>query len=160
MEDMAMTIQDTTSEDALKNALEAFETNLATPVISGELSGWVRGVQKSWSETSSQVHYTVKHLHPREFEEMGGADPELLPRIEQLEAEDAALEEDREKLSTAISRFVEHAPKLEPDEGKAGQHTKKLVDEGLAFIARVRKQQVAIKTWFVEAFNRDRGAVD
>jgi hypothetical protein len=35
-----------------------------------------------------------------------------------------------------------------------------LIDEGLTFIARVRKQATAIQTWFVEAFNRDRGAVD
>jgi hypothetical protein len=160
MEDAAMTPQEATSDDALKNALAAFETSLATPVISGELDDWVQGVQKTWLEVSGQFHYALKHLHPRQFKEMGSADPELLPRVEQLQREDAALEEDRDKISTAVKRFVEHAPKLEPDEGKAGQHTKKVVDEGMTFIARVRKQEVAIKTWFVEAFNRDRGAVD
>jgi hypothetical protein len=155
-----MTTQSATPENALKDALTSFETSLTTPVVSGELSDWLGGVQKSWSEASGQVHYNLKHLHPRQFEGMGTADPELLPRVEQLQAEDLAIEEDREKLSTAIKRSGEHVPKLEPDEEKAQQHTKKLVDDGVGFVARVRKQEVAIQTWFVEAFNRDRGAGD
>jgi hypothetical protein len=74
--------------------------------------------------------------------------------------EDAAIEKDRKTFDQAVSRIATHVPKLEPDEEKAQQHVKKLVDEGMAFVARVRKQEVAIQTWFVEAFNRDRGAGD
>jgi hypothetical protein len=155
-----MSTQQAVSENALKNALTAFETSLATPVISGELANWLRGVQAAWTDASEQVHFSVKHAHPRQFEEIGSADPELLPQTEQLQAEDAAIEEERERFSTALKRSAEHIPKLEPDEGKAQQHTKKLVDEGLALITRVRKQEVAIGTWFVEAFNRDRGGGD
>lgn len=155
-----MATQQATPDSALKDALTSFETCLATPIISGELVDWLGGVNKSWAEVSGQIHYSVKHSHPRQFQEMGSADPELLPRIEQLQAEDVAMEVDRERLATAIKRSTEHVPKLEPDEEKAQQHTNKLVDEGMAFIARVRKQEVAIQTWFVEAFNRDRGAVD
>jgi hypothetical protein len=149
-----------TVEDGLKAALDALETSLVSPVISGELTDWVRSVQKSWSEASSQIQSAVKHSHPQQLEEIGGADPELLPRVEQLQAEDLAIEEDREKLATAVQRVAEHVPKLEPDEEKARQHTDKLVEQGVTFINRVRKQEVAIKTWFVEAFNRDRGAGD
>ena len=148
------------SESALKASLAAFETSLATPIVSGELAEWIEAVQKTWTEASAQLHYQVKHRHPQQYEQISKEDPELLPRVEQLQAEDRAIEEEREKLSHTVSRTTQHAPKLEPDEGKAQQHTKKLVDEGMAFIARVRKQEVAIETWFVEAFNRDRGAVD
>jgi hypothetical protein len=158
MEALAMATQQAAPENALKDALTSLETTLATPVISGELADWIKGVQKAWTEASGQIHYSVKHSHPRQFEEIGSADPELLPRIEQLQAEDTAIEEDRERFATSIKRSTEHIPKLEPDEGKAQQHTKKLVDEGMAFITRVRTQEVAIQTWFVEAFNRDRGA--
>jgi hypothetical protein len=155
-----MIYQDATAADALKESLAVFETSLATPVISGELADWLGGMQKAWREASSQIHYHIKHLHPRQFEGIGNADPELFPRVEQLQAEDAAIEAEREMFSNVVKRVAEHAPKLEPDEGKAEERTKKLVDEGMAFIARVRKQEVAIQTWFVEAFNRDRGAVD
>ena len=75
-------------------------------------------------------------------------------------AEDAAIEQDREKLHHTVQRMAEHVPKLAPDEDKAVRHTAKLVDGGVALVARVRKQEVAVQTWYSEAFNRDRGAVD
>jgi hypothetical protein len=155
-----MITEKTKTEDGLKLALAEFETSLGTPVISGELADWVEAVKKTWDEASAQIHYHVKHSHPRQYEQIGKEDPELLPRVEQLQAEDLAIEAARETLSNTVKRTAEHVPKLEPDEGKAQQHTKKLVDEGLAFIARVRKHETAIQTWFVEAFTRDRGPVD
>ena len=148
------------SESELKEALSAFETSLATPLVSGELADWVESVQKSWAEVSAQIHYHVQELHPRQYDQIAKEDPELLPRVEQLQNEDALIEQEREKLNQIVSRTAEHAPKLEPDEGKAQQHTKKLIDEGMAFNTRIRKHEVAIQTWFMEAFNRDRGAVD
>jgi hypothetical protein len=128
--------------------------------MSGELADWLEALQKTWHEASAQIHYAVKHDHTRQFDQISKQDPELLPRIQQLQAEDQAIEADRESLNQLIDRIATHAPKLEPDEGKAEEHTKNLVDVGLGFVARVRKQEVAIHTWYLEAFNRDRGAVD
>lgn len=147
-------------QNDLKTALSNFETSLLTPTVSGELPAWMDEVQKSWAEASAQIHYQVRHLHPRQYEEISKQDPELLPRIELLKAEDEAIEQQREQLAQLINRIGEHAPKLEPDEEKAEKHVKALVDEGTTFLIRVRKQEVAVQTWYVEAFNRDRGAVD
>ena len=150
----------TTAEDELKVVLAAFETSLATPVVSGELTEWLDAVKQSWTEASEKIRYQAKHEHSRQFEQIAKADPELLPRVEQLQAEDTVIERDLETLSQIILSTSAHVPKLEPDEEKALHHIKRLVDEGMAFILRVRKQEVAIQTWFVEAFNRDRGAGD
>jgi hypothetical protein len=148
------------SPDELKTALSTFETSLLTPTISGELATWLEEVQKTWDEASTQIHYHLKHLHPRQFDEISKQDPELFPKIEQLQAEDEAIEQQRAQLSQLIGRVGQHAPKLEPDEEKAQKYTKSLVDQGTAFLTQVRKQEVAVQTWYVEAFNRDRGAVD
>ena len=148
------------SQDDLNAVLTKFETNLLRPAISGELASWLEDVQKSWEEASAQIHYYIKHLHPRQYDEIAKQDPELLPRIEQLRADDEAIEQQRSKLSKSIGRVGEHAAKLEPDEEKAEKYTKAIVEDGTAFIIRVRKQEVAVQTWYVEAFNRDRGAVD
>jgi hypothetical protein len=150
----------TNTESDLKTALAAFETSLSTPIISGELAAWVGEVQKAWEEASAQVHQSVKHLHPRQFEEIAEQDLELLPQIERLRAEDEAVERDREHIGNMVERDAQHVPKLEPDEAKAQKHVQNLIDEGLAFITRVRKQEVASETWLVEAFNRDRGTAD
>jgi hypothetical protein len=145
-------------DDALKAALSNFETSLATPVVSGELADWLDTLKKSWANASAKIHAAAVRGHASELEQIGSADPELLPRVEQLQAEDAAIEHARQSFDQAMSRIATHAPKLEPDEEKAQQHVRKLVDEGMALVTRVRKQEVAIQTWFVEAFNRDRGA--
>ena len=156
----AAMIQTPNPQNDLKAALADFETNLVRPIVSGELTSWLDEVKKSWTEASAQVHYHLKHLHPRQYDEIAKQDPELLPRIELLKAEDEEVERQRERLAVTMNRVAEHAPKLEPDEEKAQKHTKQLVDEGTAFLARVRKQEVAVQTWYVEAFNRDGGAVD
>jgi hypothetical protein len=144
----------------LRIVLADFETALETPIISGDLAAWIDELQQAWEEASAQVHYHVKHLHPRQFDEMAKQDSELLPRIDLLKGEDKAIETQREQISHAIRRVAEHAPRLEPDEEKAQQHTKTLIDDAMAFLARVRKQEVAVQTWYVEAFDRDSGAVD
>ena len=150
----------TNHENDLKIALTNFETSLVTPIVSGELATWIEAVQNGWSEASAQIHYHIKHLHPRQYDEISKQDPELLPRIELLKAEDEAIEQQREQFSSVVSRVSQHAPKLEPDEEKAQKYTKTLADDGTAFLGRVRKQEVAVQTWYVEAFNRDGGAVD
>jgi len=147
-------------EAELRAALDRFETSLETPIVSGDLASWGENLKCAWAEVNSQVHFQSKHLHPREYEAIANQDPALLPRVERLVAEDDAIEECRERISRTVSRFAEHAPTLEPDEGKAQQHAKVLIDDGLAFINRVRKQSVAIRTWYSEAFDRDQGAVD
>jgi hypothetical protein len=148
------------SHDELKSVLTEFETSLLRPTVSGELTSWLEEVQKSWDKASAQIHYHVKHLHPRQYDEIAQQDPELLPRIDQLRAEDQVIEQQREQLSQAIGRVGQHVPKMEPDEEKAQKHTKTIVDAGTAFLTQVRKQELAVQTWYVEAFNRDGGAVD
>jgi hypothetical protein len=150
----------TNSETELREALASFETSVATPIVSGELPDWTDKVQKAWSEASAQVHYHVKHLHPRQYQEISSEDPALFQQVELLKAEDETLEQQREKLNQKVTSVTTHAPKLEPDEGKANNHVQSLIDEGLAFVVRARKQEVAVQTWYVEAFNRERGGGD
>jgi hypothetical protein len=150
----------TASEAAFKTALDAFDRSLVRPIISGELPAWVLEVQETWREAAGQIYYQIKQSHPRQYEEIAQQDPELLPRVDLLKREDAAIEEQCEKINESVVRVAEHIPKLEPDEEKAQKYTKALVDDGLAFTVRIRKQVVAVQTWYIEAFNRDRGAVD
>ena len=147
-------------EAELKTALDVLETSIATPIVAGDLAAWIGDVEQSWSDAAAQIHCHVQQMHPRQFEEIAEQDLELLPQIDMLKAEDAAIERQREKLSQEVTRLAQHLPRLEPDEEKAMKHTKSFVDEVTRFIARVRKQAVGIQTWYVEAFNRDRGAVD
>lgn len=124
-------------EAELKAALDNFETSIATPIVAGDSATWIEDVERSWAEAAAQVHYHVKHLHPRQFEEIAAQDPELLPRVDVLQAEDAAIEDQRGKLSQSVTRLAQHVPRMQPDEEKALKYTKPFVDEATAFVARV-----------------------
>src|SRR5688572_9124599 len=81
-------IQTPDPQHDLKTALSDFEVNLVRPIVSGELTAWLEDVKRSWEDASVQVHYHLKHLHPRQYDEIAKQDPELLPRLELLKAED------------------------------------------------------------------------
>jgi hypothetical protein len=150
----------TNPETALRDALTAFETSVTAPVVSGELSDWIDKVKKSWRIAAERIGQEVKELHPQVFGEIAEADAALLRQVELLRAEDEAIAIDLAELDQTMSRLVEHLPKMEPDEAKAQPHIQKLGEKSVALVTRVRKQDVAVKTWFAEAFNRERGGGD
>jgi hypothetical protein len=144
----------------LKAALERFETCLLSPILAGELVDWVAEAQKTWCDAAARFRQHASELHPRQYKQISKEDPELLPRTEKLQAEDAEIGEDVEEFDRAFRRFAEHAPKFEPDEEKIVRHAQKVIDDGVALVTRIRKQEAAVQTWFIESFNRDRGVAD
>jgi len=155
-----MSITHTEPELELQASLARFETCLETPVVAGELIGWTDALQGAWSGLSAQVRQHLTELHPRLYQQISNQDPELLPRTEKLQAEDTGIAQDRAVFDRLLQHFVEHTPRFEPDEEKIANHTRSLVSKGIALVNRVRKQEVAVQTWFVEAFTRDRGVAD
>jgi chromosome segregation ATPase len=141
---------------ALRDALEAFETRLATPVVSGELKTWAAAVSQAWATLAVEVKNRLEH-HQEQLATIANQDPELLPRVEQLKGEDESIRRDIETLSTTIERLTPRAEKVEPHEGRLGAEVEAASAQGIAFVNRIRKQEVALRTWFQEAFNRDRG---
>jgi hypothetical protein len=144
----------------LKNSLDALETSIATPIVAGDLAAWIDTVNDSWTQAASQIQLHLDDLHLQQFEEIANQDPELLPRVDALKAEDESIKAQLITLDLMVGRSAQHVPRLAPDEEKAAKFTKRLIDDTTQFIARVRKQAVAVQTWYVEAFQRDRGAVD
>jgi hypothetical protein len=150
----------TLPDQELKAAIERFEMCLLSPIVAGELIDWVAEIQKTWCDATQQIRQHTSDLHPRQYKQISKEDPELLPRTEKLQAEDAVIEENVEEFDRALRRFAEHAPKFEPDEEKIAHHAQKLIDQGVALVTQVRKQEAAVQTWFMEAFTRDRGVAD
>lgn len=150
----------TDTEHDLRAALDEFETSLAIPVVSGELDAWSQQVRAAWAKVSAQVQRHLTQLHPKQLKQIGQEDPELLTQVDNMQAEDAALEEGRVCLDGIIERLARLAPKVEPDERKFHEYQAQLQKDGVDFLSRVKKQQVAMQTWFQEAFNRDRGVAD
>jgi hypothetical protein len=148
------------TDHELKESLDIFETALATPVVSGELAVWSDQVRAAWGTLSPLVERQVTRLHPEQYDEMTKQDPELFAHVENLKAEDAEIETNRQAVDRLVGHLTNLAPLIEPDERKFHDLQARLCDDGVKFVTRVRHQQVAVQTWYVEAFNRDRGNVD
>jgi hypothetical protein len=150
----------TEADRGLKDALDAFETALITPVVSGELAVWSDEVRAAWARLSPLVDEQLSQAHARQYEEMTQQDPEIFAHVDNLKAADAALRAEHQELGQLVNRLTNLAPLIEPDERKFNDLQARLRNDGVAFVAGVKKQQVAVQTWYIEAFNRDRGNVD
>ena len=144
----------------LHSALEALEASLEAPVVPGELESWIRTVQESWTGMAAILAIELEQRHPEQLDEIASQDDEMLPQVEKLREEDQFIMEQFEEVSRLVQQLADRAPKIEPHEQRADQAVQKLIDDGIGLIVRTRKQEAALKTWFVEAFNRDRGIAD
>jgi hypothetical protein len=144
----------------LRAALEAFETALETPLVSGEHATWSERVLETWSALKARIDRQMDELHPQLFDEILENDAELAQRIEQMRAEDEALRRELHLLDARIATLSRRTPFAERDELRTTDEREDLANDGIAFVVRMRKQEVAVQTWFVEAFNRERGTGD
>jgi hypothetical protein len=145
---------------SVQNVQASIMSSTDTPIVSGELAEWSAEVSAIWAMLSPLVQQQVVRLHPKLYDEITNQDPELFAHVDKLKVEDASLEETRSCLDENVSRLVKFAPLVEPDERKFHDLQAKLRKDGVDFTNRVKQQQVAVQTWYVEAFNRDRGVAD
>jgi hypothetical protein len=148
------------SATELNDALAHLETALITPLVSGELESWTRAAQEAVDKLSATLPAYLKNvLHPQ-YAEIARSDPELLPRVEQLIAEDHNLVLDQDAYRTRFGEFVKRATPIKKDEAQVSSERQKLEQDGLDLILRIKRQRTAADTWLAEANYRDRGAVD
>jgi hypothetical protein len=144
----------------LNDALAQSETALLTPVVSGELETWASSLQEATQLMCERLPgYLKLVLHP-DYAEIAKTDPELLPRVEQLIAEDQSLLLDQDSFRTEVNDFVKRAANIKKDEAQVAAERTKLEQKGLALILRIKRQRAAADTWLAEANYRDRGPVD
>ena len=146
--------------EAMIDALEAFETALATPVPPGELEPWSQSLWSSTKELDEPLRRQIDEVHRRDMDEIEEQDLELSPRLARLRQHDAENLKTFKQLRTRIRELAEAASRIEPDEKLVQDERVALVDEGLQFVIAVRRQEVALQTWLMESFDRERGTGD
>jgi len=149
----------TETVDRLTAAANAFELALDTPLVSGELLDWADVVCARWDELVSAWDERAE-AHQAQYQEMMEVDQEIFRHVEQLRDEDGALAKEIETLGVDLGRLCRKAPLAERDHLRTEGTRQAVIEQGIALAVRIRKQEVAVKTWFMEAFNRDRGPVD
>jgi len=149
-----------TGELGLAAALSQLETRLETPVIPGELPSWANAVEKACESVGDHLRHEIEDMHPAHYAQITREGSDLLRQVEQMREEDSQLCKLYETLGHKIHRFRTQSEQAEPHECKLNEFLAEVVDEGLAFVIRVRRQELAVSTWLMEAFQRDSGVAD
>jgi glutathione S-transferase len=143
-----------------ERSLAAFEQCVDTPFVPGELQEWIDAVDDALERLRESFEAQRIKVHSAEFADIAREDPELLQRIRLMHQEDRALGEEQNRIATTIEALEPRIRDVGADEAYLRRDCNRLADAARAFVSRVRKQEVTIRTWWVEAFMRDRGTVD
>ncbi|MEX0726455.1 MAG: hypothetical protein WEB58_09910 [Planctomycetaceae bacterium] len=138
--------------------LDAFEQCTETPFVPGELEQWLSAVREAFDGLVPMVKESQR-IHEEEFVEIVEEDPELHVHVELMREEERAIAKELDELTKWFNEF----PKRRIDGGDETEYKLDLdrfVSAALEMLVRIRKQEVTVRTWLMEAFMRDRGTVD
>jgi hypothetical protein len=147
-------------KNELFSSLERFEASLETPVVPGEMLDWLETAQQLCREVDSLVRREIDEKHPQTLQEISRQDVSLTPRIDELKANDVELLGKWNEMVQKASALYNKADQAEPNEAKIDSPIKRFGDDALKLVIETRKQESALETWYMEAFDRDRGVAD
>jgi hypothetical protein len=147
-------------EDRLKSALERVESNADQPCIPGEAALWLEEVEAALTELKPALDDQVEHGHRAAFRQIREEDPEMFRRIEQMQADDLAITEQYADVCRRMELLRSVTHRVDQDEKRVEGALEEFVPLVQALVAQIRKQEVTVRAWLMEAFNRDRGDVD
>jgi hypothetical protein len=148
------------SNPQLAAALQVLEQRLETPVVPGELVSWSEEAAAAVEAAGKLLRDHLDNHHPRQFQEILRQDKGLATRVEQLQQNDVELLQHLTEVRRIAGELRASSGRVEPDERLAADAHAALVEKGLQWVIAARTQEAAISTWYVEAFDRDRGDVD
>jgi hypothetical protein len=147
-------------ETELKESIAHLESALLTPVIAGELLGWITTVQDAADNLAEHFRaFAEQVLHPQ-YKEIAKADNELLSRVQQLKEEEVKLIAAHEAFRRSLHLLAQRAPQVFEDEAKVADERALVEKQGMKLMTELKRQQLAATTWLSEAVYRDRGPVD
>jgi hypothetical protein len=147
-------------KNELQTALQLFETCLETPLVPGELGSWAEQLTSACCCAKEQWIQASQVEHPDQFKQIGKEDPEMSTRVQNMQEEDMAIACQFDAVCQDVANFHDRSPTMEGDEARFKPAMQDLVEAGLKLVIRIRTQEQAIRTWFLEAFDRDRGNAD
>jgi hypothetical protein len=144
----------------LDESIAAFERAVFSPAVPGELVTWSAAARKSLEQLQSDVTENSEVHHAPIYDTISDADPEMLGRVQQLQAEDDALVRCIGETLEIAKTLYSVATAVDRDEVKAASLKDGFIKAAEAVSIRLKKQELAIDVWLQEAQTRDRGVKD
>ncbi len=146
------------AESQFLATLRKLESRLEVPIVPGELAGWPTIASKSSLEVSEQFRSLIDK-HNDSFEAILEHDLELASRVAEMRKRDQDLMQKTRQCASRLSDLANKSIELK-NESELEAETDEMTRVALGIIIELRKQESAITTWYMEAFNRDRGVGD
>lgn len=144
----------------LDRALKYFTLCLGDPCVPGELEVWIKAVSEALSGLNAAIRHHISQNHQEQFARITEEDSEMFHQVALLKKEDRNILQQIESLVGRTRKLAERVPRVESNEAQVHEELSGLITEGLAFAVQVQRQEIAIRTWFQEAFLRERGVAD
>jgi hypothetical protein len=150
--------------DDLRARLMSLEQLLESPIVPGEMRVRFENVVDEFTCLSQEFITHRRISHEPQFNQIEEADAAMLARVDQLQEEDEYISDEIERLMCSFADLAKAVQMLEElpqnDEADLAGAVPALIGDALTLVIRIRMQENAIATWFVEAFQRDRGVAD
>ncbi|QDS92827.1 hypothetical protein FF011L_15760 [Roseimaritima multifibrata] len=140
--------------------LARYEQRLEIPVVPGELIDWLDAVSRVATDVAVDFRQRLRKAHAELFAVILERDLALAARVEEMKHEGVRLAQQARRIANAFERLAKDCRAEEPDEANLLEEVQRYSAEALSMIIGVRKLDSAVTTWYMEAFDRDRGIVD
>ncbi len=151
----------TNRNESFLKALSDFETSIATPVVSGELTEWVTNALRACENLGAIERDDLQRLHAELYAGILREDLDLSSQVEKLRATDSQLAFiDCNEVATSLENLLSLARSAKQDEAKLNLVLADITKQAMEFVIAARTQETVIATWYSEAFNRDLGSGD
>ena len=147
-------------EQTLEETLHKVETALLSPVVSGELKSWVENVRQAAATFAVDWTAYLNTVLHTQYEEIAGADSELLPIVQKMIQTDEQLLGELADFHDSLHKLKSKAGDANWQESRLAAEQQRVEEAGLALILKIKKERAAAATWLAEALYRDRGNVD
>jgi hypothetical protein len=144
----------------LDETIAAYERAVFSPAVPGELVTWTAEAQKSLKQLQEAVVENAELRHSPIYDMISDTDPEMLGKVQQLEAEDDALLQRIGETIEIAKTLYSVATAVDRDEAKANNLKDGFIKAAEAVSIRLKKQELAIDVWMQESQTRDRGVKD
>lgn len=151
---------DKTREREFRLTIERLETAADTPIVSGEMEHWLDVLDDALTQARSAIDENILQMHGPQLASIRREDQEMLQQVELMQREDTQIAEAVTAIRARVPVLKAMVERIEPDEKRAETAVADLCDQAVQLVARIRKQETALRTWLQEAFTRDRGVVD
>lgn len=128
------------------------------PIVPGEVGPWARRVKDALAAIHDALHGAAR-ARVAVLQQVLRADPELAHRVEDLERRQQRLLEEHARLIAGAEELIRKARHAKGSNEPAGP-ARALRDRMLGWLGQRKDLGREAQLWLIEAYYRDRGAVD